>query len=225
VADQAGTLVRSECPPRTTQRPSLVSDRQNSPYLPLSLDEPASLRTPIAQQLRAHFLGGGSISEGIHLVERAELAAISTAIQPHTIKGRGTRLSPTWKPSQTDAAFAVGRGMRPESVQVEAEKFRNYWIAKAGANATKRDWSATWRNWIITAMERNYDGQTGSSLGSSYSSRRSSTGSDTVLAAMGRLAQQLDQKRGTAVDQGRQIPDHTNLAGGGDAMSGKPRNP
>lgn len=36
----------------------------------------------------------------------------------------------------------------------ETEKFINYWRAKSGAGATKLDWAATWRNWMITAAER-----------------------------------------------------------------------
>ena len=36
----------------------------------------------------------------------------------------------------------------------EIDKFRDYWIAKAGDNATKKDWSATWRNWCRNAHER-----------------------------------------------------------------------
>jgi hypothetical protein len=33
----------------------------------------------------------------------------------------------------------------------ETEKFINYWIAKSGKDATKLDWAATWRNWILNA--------------------------------------------------------------------------
>jgi hypothetical protein len=38
--------------------------------------------------------------------------------------------------------------------RLETEKFINYWRAKSGATATKVDWPATWRNWMITAAER-----------------------------------------------------------------------
>lgn len=34
---------------------------------------------------------------------------------------------------------------------LETEKFINYWIAKSGKEATKLDWAATWRNWILNA--------------------------------------------------------------------------
>lgn len=36
----------------------------------------------------------------------------------------------------------------------ETEKFRNYWRSKSGKDATKLDWPATWRNWMLTAAER-----------------------------------------------------------------------
>jgi hypothetical protein len=36
----------------------------------------------------------------------------------------------------------------------ETEKFVNYWRAKSGSSATKLDWPATWRNWMLTAAER-----------------------------------------------------------------------
>lgn len=36
----------------------------------------------------------------------------------------------------------------------EYECFCDYWHAKAGSNAVKVDWDATWRNWIRRAAER-----------------------------------------------------------------------
>lgn len=36
----------------------------------------------------------------------------------------------------------------------ETEKFRNYWRSKSGKDATKLDWPATWRNWMLTAADR-----------------------------------------------------------------------
>lgn len=36
----------------------------------------------------------------------------------------------------------------------ETVKFINYWQAKAGKDATKLDWFATWRNWMLNAKER-----------------------------------------------------------------------
>lgn len=36
----------------------------------------------------------------------------------------------------------------------ETVKFINYWQAKSGRDATKLDWEATWRNWMLNAKER-----------------------------------------------------------------------
>src|SRR5579872_2058898 len=182
--------------------------------------------TPIAKKLHAHFMSGGSISDSIRLVEMEELATAPTARSRRPSTRRGSLLAADWQPSTTDVAYAVDRGMKLEQIQIEGEKFRNYWTAKAGVNAAKRDWSATWRNWIITALERNHgaDGKKGFGLATIDSPRHPPTGSNTVLAAMGRLAQQLDERRGAAVHQGRQLPDHTDAASRCDTKSGTARN-
>jgi hypothetical protein len=40
------------------------------------------------------------------------------------------------------------------NLRVEHDKFCDYWHGKAGRDATKVDWVATWRNWIRTAADR-----------------------------------------------------------------------
>jgi hypothetical protein len=40
-------------------------------------------------------------------------------------------------------------------VDAVTKKFVDYWRAKSGKDATKRDWVATWRNWLRTDFERN----------------------------------------------------------------------
>lgn len=67
---------------------------------------------------------------------------------------RGSRLSPDWQPSEIDHAYAASKGFTPAEIDRHAERFRNYWTAKAGAAALKLDWPATWRNWIISEAER-----------------------------------------------------------------------
>ena len=58
-----------------------------------------------------------------------------------------TRLPIDWQPSETDYLFA--KQERPEiNPRSTADQFRDYWIAKSGKDATKADWSATWRNWV-----------------------------------------------------------------------------
>lgn len=63
---------------------------------------------------------------------------------------RGTRLPEDWilPPEWRDWALQEQPTWTPEHCEQVAASFRDYWIAKAGVNATKRDWFATWRNWV-----------------------------------------------------------------------------
>ena len=61
---------------------------------------------------------------------------------------KGTRLSETWVLSPEEKSFAAAQGLTPQEIFNEADKFRDYWTALSGQRATKRDWTATWRNWI-----------------------------------------------------------------------------
>jgi hypothetical protein len=172
---------------------------------------------PIAAKLRDHFANGGSIADGIKLVELLERAGIRAGERsqfraPKVV--RGSRLASDWHPSPSEIAFALDRGMPRVRINTEIEKFRNYWIAKSGASAIKRDWSATWRNWIITAMERgnghsNYGGR---GPGPITPTGRPTAGSDAILAGMGRLAHRVDERRMSAVGCGQELSDRTDVA-------------
>lgn len=76
----------------------------------------------------------------------------SPAAQSAAKTKRGTRLVDDWMPSQKTID-----DMRQQfpwvDLQIEHEKFCNYWIAKAGKDAVKLDWERTWKNWIIRAAE------------------------------------------------------------------------
>jgi hypothetical protein len=65
------------------------------------------------------------------------------------------RLPDGWRPDPT-----IHSEMRVKfphvNTEFETEKFKDYWHAKAGKDATKLDWQATWRNWIRTAAERTH---------------------------------------------------------------------
>lgn len=60
----------------------------------------------------------------------------------------GKRIPADWRPSESDMAFAQSRGLSAPQIQEIADQFRDYWIATTGQRATKRNWPATWRNWI-----------------------------------------------------------------------------
>lgn len=64
---------------------------------------------------------------------------------------RGSRLPSDWFPEADEAGYAHSLGLDPDVV---AENFRDYWHGKAGKDATKMDWSATWRGWCRRDAER-----------------------------------------------------------------------
>jgi hypothetical protein len=68
----------------------------------------------------------------------------SEAQPPLSDAGRGSRLPEEWAPSSELRVFAEGLGLDAGRV---AEQFRDYWRSKAGKDARKADWAATWRTW------------------------------------------------------------------------------
>lgn len=69
---------------------------------------------------------------------------------------KGERLPEDWKPNAELVSWAQNKGMNDEQIDWATERFCNYWIAKSGKDATKRDWGRTWQNWIL----RDLDGPT-----------------------------------------------------------------
>lgn len=62
---------------------------------------------------------------------------------------KGCRLENSgWEPDEQARSFAISYGLDPDKVWPQ---FRDYWIAKTGAGATKKDWLATWRTWCRRA--------------------------------------------------------------------------
>jgi hypothetical protein len=77
---------------------------------------------------------------------------------------RGSRLPEGWMPGQhlVDwcAAELVPGGRWSEHtrdfVRRQTGKFADYWRAAPGQRGVKKDWDATWRNWMRTAFERDF---------------------------------------------------------------------
>ena len=71
------------------------------------------------------------------------------AKQPKARTVRGARLPDDWKLPKAWGEWALTEftAWTPEIVRLEAEKFADHWHAKAGKDACKTDWQATWRNW------------------------------------------------------------------------------
>ncbi|WDZ79036.1 hypothetical protein PWG15_09975 [Ensifer adhaerens] len=106
----------------------VLSDKESSPAPPKETNSPDT--TPA---------GGGSQFD-------LQLGADDAARSGHG--RRASRLPAAFEP---DWAFAAGLGFGPAEATVEFDKFRDYWTAKSGRNATKLDWAATWRNWMRNA--------------------------------------------------------------------------
>lgn len=73
-----------------------------------------------------------------------------------TPSGSGARLPPDWALPDAWRAWTE-REILPNGgdlaalapwIDRTALKFRDHWLSKAGANGSKRDWQAAWRNWV-----------------------------------------------------------------------------
>lgn len=72
-------------------------------------------------------------------------------------EARGSRLPAGWEPPAD--VVAQMRSEHPGiDLRAEHAKFTDYWIGKAGKDARKADWTATWRNWIRRAAENPRNG-------------------------------------------------------------------
>ena len=89
-------------------------------------------------------------------------------------KKRATRLPDDWRPDREywEAAQLINKDLTQDWFVQVAHKFKDYWIAKSGKDATKADWLATWRNWIRREVE-NAKGGSGTTGKQSYGQQRS----------------------------------------------------
>lgn len=82
-----------------------------------------------------------------------EGAEEAPAPAPSKTSGRGTRLHRDWDLPDEWGKWAEAQGMTPDAIIRECDKFKDFWIAKSGKDASKVDWEATWRNWIRRHLE------------------------------------------------------------------------
>lgn len=98
--------------------------------------------------------GGATLSEGEGLpvkeATKNEAPLKGGASQPKS----ATRVPDDFQPTEEMRAWFVAEQL-PAVIdgRLEHEKFMDYWRAAAGANARKRDWPATWRNWMRRAAQ------------------------------------------------------------------------
>lgn len=132
---------------------------------------------------------------------------------------RGCRLPADFEP---DYDFALEEGLPPERVKIEIAKFRDFWNAKAGKDASKRDWQATWRNWVRNSKDYQKNKQ-GGNYGN-YTQKQKSIGeriADSILDIGNRgyfEAHSQDDSPGLSIDFERWQP--INETAGSDCFRG-----
>lgn len=80
-------------------------------------------------------------------VKHQEAEAEAEAIEEKKLEKKepnGTRLPADWQPGEKEFEIAAEYGM---PMPATADDFRDYWTAKVGKDARKKDWTATFRRW------------------------------------------------------------------------------
>ena len=88
------------------------------------------------------------------------VAAPVVAKPPQEVRGSRLpsdwTLPEDWREWATTELLPQGGGLPAIIGYVEraAERFRDHWLGKAGKDGAKRDWLATWRNWVREDIDR-----------------------------------------------------------------------
>jgi hypothetical protein len=90
---------------------------------------------------------GNSLEAQVRLGKASlgEVSKVEESVKKEKIKG--SRLSQDWVIPEEYIKFCQTE--RPDlDVKLVTDNFKDFWISKAGSNATKLDWFATWRSWV-----------------------------------------------------------------------------
>lgn len=107
------------------QRAGLSRDREgtngdNPPSSPIPLDPPSQTLPPIIPQT-------------------------PSSTEPQK---RARRLADDWVLPSSWGRWALDEGWPEATIRIQADMFGDFWRSKAGKDAAKLDWEATWRNWM-----------------------------------------------------------------------------
>ena len=58
-----------------------------------------------------------------------------------------------WRPEQSEANDKAHSIHEPAWLELELERFRDYWTGITGAKGLRDGWDGTWRNWIRRAAK------------------------------------------------------------------------
>ena len=106
-------------------------------------EESSGANAPSAREER------NSIDDGL-----IELFPVQTITKPpKKPKSAACRLPEDWQPTSDDCGFAIGEGLDPQEIRRVTDEFHDYWRARV-KDATKLDWSATWKNQVRRVVNR-----------------------------------------------------------------------
>ena len=100
---------------------------------------------------------------------------------------KGCRLPEDFQP---DFSIAIKEGFTEQQAQKLFANFKDYWTAKTGKDATKRDWQATWRNWVRSPFNQKFKG-----YGHARTNTDNRSTGQKVADAMRRYAPQFDARQ------------------------------
>lgn len=101
------------------------------------------------------------LPEGIPEGEQADMAAEIAGAALDSVYGplklrdggdRGCRWPDGMEVPADWITEAERLGMARDRALVEADSFVDFWLSASGQNARKRNWRATWRNWIRRSL-------------------------------------------------------------------------
>lgn len=125
----------------------------NAPYMALPKTPNMAFSTPEPSRAHATKESPTEISYSSSLVD-APQANILPFAEPVS-KQRGSRLPETWElPDDWRQWAEINTQLGREGIALEADKFRDFWIAQPGVKGRKANWPATWRNWCRSAGSR-----------------------------------------------------------------------
>lgn len=85
-------------------------------------------------------------------VQAPELLPAEVASKRKKTKS-ASRIPEDWRLSGKGHAFALGRGLTPDQIEWQVQRFVDYWKQSNSKTAEKRDWDAAWRTWAMRAVE------------------------------------------------------------------------
>jgi hypothetical protein len=114
---------------------------------------------------------------------------ITVTTKPKRKVEAGEFIPENWEPNPENWDFAVKMLGGATAARDEIAQFKDYWGARAGPLAKKRDWQATFRNRVREQSK-------GKQKGIQYAGQRPDPRANSISAAARRLADKLDNSAG-----------------------------